>query len=248
MPSTVLITGSNRGIGLELLRLYLSQAGNTVISAVRDPTHSSTQAIQALPTAEKTRHIVVGIDSASPSTADAAIKELKSRYNITSIDTVIANAGIGESWVPARETSIEAADLHFAVNAVGPLALFRAVRPLLLASSSTPRFVVISTVLGSIGDQGNRPIPDTAYGMSKAAVNFLVGKIHHEEENLVTFPIHPGWVQTPLGNSIATAVGMKEAAITQEVSAAGVYEQIEKSTKEASSGKFIDYQGNSIPW
>jgi norsolorinic acid ketoreductase len=62
----------------------------------------------------------------------------------------------------------------------------------LLLASKTPRFVVVSTELGSIGFQSQRPIPDVAYGMSKAAVNFFVNKIHPEEEAIIAFPIHPG--------------------------------------------------------
>ncbi|XHF98116.1 hypothetical protein AWENTII_001687 [Aspergillus wentii] len=46
--------------------------------------------------------------------------------------------------------------------------------------------------------------------MSKAAVNFFTAKIHHENPRLIAFPIHPGWVKTELGNSIATAIGRQK--------------------------------------
>jgi norsolorinic acid ketoreductase len=153
--------------------------------------HPSVNEIRKLPVATGSRHIVVKIDSNSLTDAEAAAKQLQSSFGITKLDTVIANAGIGTSWDPVARTPLQEVQNHFHTNAVGPFSLYLAMRSLLLASPK-PRFVVVSTVLGSIGDQGNRPIPDVAYGMSKAAVNFFVSKIHHEEPKIIAFPIHPG--------------------------------------------------------
>jgi norsolorinic acid ketoreductase len=110
---------------------------------------------------------------------------------MSAIDSVIGNAGIGSGWVSVAESNVAEAIQHLNINAAGPLGLYLAVRPLLLKASE-PRFVVISSELGSISMQAERKIPDAVYGMSKAAVNFLVNKIHNEEEKLIAFPIHPG--------------------------------------------------------
>ncbi|KPI36203.1 Norsolorinic acid keto [Cyphellophora attinorum] len=246
MATSILITGSNRGIGKELLRKYLDLPNKIVISGVRDIQHETTNSIRALPVASGSRHIIVKIDSDSLTDAEAAAEELRSQYGVTKLDTIIANAGIGK-FARIDQTPISAYVDQMKTNALGPVVLYLAMRSLLLESAK-PRFVVISTVLGSIGLQAERPIPDAGYGMSKAAVNFFVSKLHHEESAVTAFPIHPGWVQTPLGNDIAKVIGMKEAAITEEQSAAGVFEQIEKSTREADSGKFIDLNGAPIPW
>jgi norsolorinic acid ketoreductase len=218
------------GIGKELLRKYLSQPSRTVISAVRDISHPTVAEIRRFPVAKDTRHIVVKIDSNIPADAEAAIKELQSQ-GISKLDTVIANAGIGKFWGKVADTPIDEVYDHFNTNSIGPFALYLATRQLLLASQ-TPRFVVISTELGSIGFQGQRPIPDVAYGMSKAAVNFFVNKVHHEEKGIVAFPIHPGWVQTPLGDAIAVAIGKEKAAINEEESAQAVYEQVSTSRRQ----------------
>ncbi|KAH7305304.1 hypothetical protein B0I35DRAFT_114883 [Stachybotrys elegans] len=247
MSSSVLITGANRGIGKAILSIYLSQPGRTVISGVRDVNHPSVAELRTLPVGTGSKLIVVKIDSTVPSDAQAAVSELKALHGITKLDTVIANAGVGKFWGLVADTPISEVEDHFKVNSIGPFALYLAVRSLLLAARE-PRFVVVSTELGSIGMQSQRKIPDVAYGMSKAAINFFVGKVHLEEPALITFPIHPSWVKTELGNSIAKAIGMKEAAITEEQSAAGVVEQIEKSTKEATSGHFLNYDGTEIPW
>lgn len=179
------------GIGRGLLRKYLAQPDTTVISGVRLEQHPTVDEIRKFPVAEGSRHIVVKIDSDSPADAEIAVKKLQSQFGIAKLDTIIANAGIGKVWEVTARTPISEVEDHLRTNAVGPFSLYLAVRSLLLASQM-PRFVVISTELGSIGMQGERKIPDVAYGMSKAAVNFFVNKVHHEEPEIISFPIHPG--------------------------------------------------------
>jgi norsolorinic acid ketoreductase len=162
-----------------------------VISAVRNDQDPTVNEIRKLPVANGSRHIVVKIDSNSSTDAEVAVEKLQSQFGITKLDTVIANAGIGKHWDIISRTPIQEVEDHLHTNSVGPFTLYLAVRSLLLASPK-PRFVVISTVLGSIGLQYERTIPDVAYGMSKAAVNFFVGKLHHEEPRIISFPIHPG--------------------------------------------------------
>lgn len=83
---------------------------------------------------------------------------------------------------------------HFEVDTLGPLRLFRAVAPLLLRkASSTPKFVYISTLLASIGEIEQMSSSLTAaYGMSKAAGNYLVKKIEAENKHLIALSIDPG--------------------------------------------------------
>ncbi|KAJ5231651.1 uncharacterized protein N7469_006239 [Penicillium citrinum] len=243
MATSVLITGSNRGIGFELLKMYLAQPSTTVIAGVRDVNHPSAVELKTLPVGQGSRLIVIQLDSTSPTDAEAAVSRLQSDFGITKLDTVVANAGIGKYWGLVVDTPAKEVEEHFEVNSLGPFRLFQATQALLF-KASTPRFVVISTVLGSVELQKSLKIPNVAYGMSKAAVNFFTAKIHHENPQLIAFPIHPGWVKTELGNSIAVAIGSKEASITLPESAAG----IEASTREATSGRFIGYDAASHPW
>ncbi|KAI8663509.1 hypothetical protein NCS57_00952200 [Fusarium keratoplasticum] len=251
MAYTVLITGANRGIGRDLLKLYLNLPQTTAIAAVRNLAHPSVDDLRSLPVASGSRLIVVKIDSAFLEDPKDAVAVLRNEHGITQLDTIIANAGIGKDWSLVAQTDIAEVEDHFKINSVGPFTLYLATRSLLLASAN-PKFIVLSTELGSIGLQGERKIQDVAYGMSKAAVNFFVGKLHHEEPKLTAFPIHPGWVKTSLGNAIAETLGMKEAPTTQEQSAAGIFEQVsskvEKSTKAETSGRFITFEGKDIPW
>jgi norsolorinic acid ketoreductase len=177
------------GIGLGLVGHYLSLKNTTVIAAVRDP--SSTNDLTALKSGFGSKLIIVKIDSVSHTDAGAAVELLKSKYSISHIDVVIANAGVGKYWGPAVTTPIAEFQEHFQVNATGTLILFQAVHNLLDAAKN-PKFVPIGTPVGSVGEQEAYPLPSTAYGTSKSALNFLTRKLHFEHENIVIFPLAPG--------------------------------------------------------
>jgi norsolorinic acid ketoreductase len=135
--------------------------------------------------------ITIKIDAASTTDAAEAVKILKSKYGISYIDVVIANAGVGKFWGPALTTPIGEFQEHFQVNATGTLVLFQAVHPLLEAAKN-PKFVPIGTPVGSVTEMESYPLGSTAYGTSKAALHFLTRKIHFEHPNLIVFPLAPG--------------------------------------------------------
>jgi norsolorinic acid ketoreductase len=182
-------SNSCEGIGLGLVNHYLSLSNTKVIAGVRNPT--SVQNLNALKPGPGSELVIVQIDSSSATDAATAVDLLKSKHNISHIDVVVANAGIGKYWGPAVTTTISEFDEHFKVNVTGTLVLFQAVHGLLDAAKE-PKFVPISTPVGSIGEIENFPLPSTAYGTSKAALNFLTRKIHFEHPNLTTFPLSPG--------------------------------------------------------
>lgn len=76
----------------------------------------------------------------------------------------------------------------------------------------------------------------------------MVRKIHFENPGLIAFPIHPGWVQTEMGNAGAEAAGIEKADITLEQSVAGLTSVIDKASREETSGKLMNYDGNVLPW
>jgi norsolorinic acid ketoreductase len=84
---------------------------------------------------------------------------------------------------------------HYQINVLGPLHLFQATAPLLVASQK-PKFVAMSSGAGSISGVEKLKVENTAYGASKAALNFVTRRIHAENEHLIAFPINPGWLQT----------------------------------------------------
>ncbi len=176
------------------MKLYLSRPNTTVIATVRDVNSPSVADLHNFTIASGSRLIVSKIDSSSATDANTAINELKSKYEISKLDTVIANAGLGEDWDRIKDANTAQAEKYFQVNAAGPMHLFYATLPL-LSAASTPRFVLISSVFGSIELQSNLQQPDVVYGMSKAAANFFARKVHFEFPDLIAFPLHPGYVK-----------------------------------------------------
>lgn len=135
---------------------------------------------------------------------------LKSKHQINHIDVVIANAGIANYWATAVETPIAQFKDHLDVNTTGTLILFQAVYELLNASKN-PKFIPIGTPVGSIGEIEQFPLASTAYGTSKAALNFLTRKLHFEHPNMTIYPLSPGWVVSFLMylNLIVLSAGYK---------------------------------------
>lgn len=106
---------------------------------------------------------------------------------------VIANAGYGTVYGDLSQVKPQEVQDLVNINAVGPLRLFQAVRPLLRAGKE-PRFVLIGTPIASLTEMKNpeADFPMFAYGASKAAAHYLTRKIHYEEPGLIAFVVDPG--------------------------------------------------------
>lgn len=179
---------------MELTQTFLSRPTTTVIAGVRNPSNSASVAsLNALPIGAGSKLITVKIDSVSETDATDAVKFLGAEHGITALDIVIANSGIADCWDSALKTPIQEMRNHFEVNTIGPLVLFQAVASLLEASGDG-KFFVMGSSLGSIANMEDWPMPSTAYGTSKAAINFITRKIHFENPKLTAVALHPGYV------------------------------------------------------
>lgn len=167
----------------------------TAIAAVRNPEGANVKALKDLPRGNGSELILVKIDSMSETDAATAIHTIKSEYKITYLDIVIANAGIAKYIHKTGVLPLSEVIDHHKTNTVGPLLLFQATEPLLAASASSPKFIVLSSSLGAISAIPTHPQPSSAYGSSKAALNYITCKIHQEYEYLIAFPLHPGYVK-----------------------------------------------------
>jgi norsolorinic acid ketoreductase len=181
------------------LSAFLSRPNHVVIAALRDPNSESSKALHDLPHGKDSKVILLKIDSASETDALAAVNILTSEHKITRLDVVIANAGISNYFGKATITPVEQMLEHFKINSVAPLLLFQATAPLINAATNA-KFVTITSGAGSISGMDKLRVENTAYGTSKAALNFITRKIHFENPNLIAFPINPGWLQTEAGN------------------------------------------------
>ncbi|CAD6586501.1 MAG: hypothetical protein TREMPRED_004438 [Tremellales sp. Tagirdzhanova-0007] len=229
MPS-VLITGANRGIGLAFVQAY-AERGWSVIAAVRD--------LSKMPDVPGIKVIKIEVDSLTD--AKLAIEAL----GLKELDLVIANAGVNISEAPVKDLDLDDYDLTWKVNVRGPLILFQAVYPL-LERAKEGKYLVISSDRGSIGQK--HMAGEFAYGQSKAAVNFMISKLHYEHPDIVFLAINPGWVSTPMGDATAAWQGIPKTTLQVSDTLPSVMKLIEASKKDTTSGTFMHYDGTPLPW
>ncbi|KAF3492193.1 aflatoxin biosynthesis ketoreductase nor-1 [Arthroderma uncinatum] len=256
-PNTVyVITGANRGIGLGLAQTYITRPFTTVVAIVRNGASAAAlkDAMDKTTKGENSILYVVQVDFSIPTTP----KSIRERFTAATgdlghVNTVICAAGYITTVVPSIEMTAEQLRECFEVNTIGPLMVLQAIRDLLEkgneATGLPSKFVVLSSSVGSIG--GMEPFPGGAYGPSKAAVNHIVKSIHHQMAGtgLVSVALHPGWVQTAMGNFMAKAWSYSAGPPdTIDGSVKGVVKVVDEATRDNVSGKFVTQNGVEIPW
>ncbi len=239
-----LISGANRGIGFGLVSDLIKRNNVVVFAGTRNPEQALE--LKQLQAKHKNLHIV---KLASTNVEEAKLVAKEIEQTAGRVDVVIANAGIANSYANPAEEDLDAIREHFEVNTLGPLVLYQATR-YLLKQSAEPKFIVISTVIASIAMQEKLPFPGVAYGTSKAAVNYVTKRIHIENDgtNFTAFVIHPGWVQTDMGDGAAKSLGLEKADITLQQSVDGLINVFDKSSRENSGGRFLSYNGSELEW
>ena len=224
-PTTVLVTGANRGIGLEYARQFAAK-GYEVIGTVRDP--ADAKELSAV--ADRVELLDV-VDATS-------VAALARRLNGLPVDVLVNNAGmLGRVDVSVDKVDFAMMEQTLAVNTLGPLRVTQALLPNLRAGRR--RVVVnMSSDLGSIELSDGRWY---AYRASKAALNQVTRTLSAElaPEGFVCVVLHPGWVRTDMGGPSAT--------YSAHESVAGLVAVIEK-LGPADNGRFYDFKGTPIPW
>ncbi|KAJ5194037.1 Short-chain dehydrogenase/reductase SDR [Penicillium cf. griseofulvum] len=251
MPATVLITGGNRGLGKGFVATYLSAPNTTVVATVRDL--SKSESLSGLPKASGSSLVIVKLDLASVDSIVTAIDILKA-HNIGALDIVIANAGISGPTHSLAEAPVSELQRYIDVNAYGPFELFKAVLPLLRASSAgvKAKFVLISSAGGSLANMYNfMPIP--AYGASKALANFLFKWLALDNKDLIIWAQNLGSVDTDMardGLDLAKSLGFDLSSVRftpPEEATHAISKVIDGATAEM-SGKFFDHDGSELAW
>jgi NAD(P)-dependent dehydrogenase (short-subunit alcohol dehydrogenase family) len=229
MP-TYLITGANRGIGLELTR-QLTTRGDTVIGAARDPDGASdlrtlTDRVEQLDTAD-----------------EDSILALADRLAAEPIDVLINNAGVfldGRAQSSEGTTAQQMLDTY-RVNVVGPFLLTRALAPN-LERGQRKLAIQTSSNLGSISAAiRERRTGWTAYCASKAALNMVSVLMDNElrSRGVASVAIHPGWVKTDMGG--------EGADLERTDAAAMIIKTIDSLTPEGDR-RFVRYDGEPMDW
>ncbi|KAI4730387.1 NAD(P)-binding protein [Aureobasidium sp. EXF-10728] len=242
------ITGANRGLGLALTTTLALRPSTVIFACIRTFTPKTTEILTSLPVGHDSYVALIMIDATIPLHAKLAVETITHTHGYNHVDVVIANSGISDYYGTAAETPLEALRTHFEVNTIGPLALFQAFLPLLLKSAN-PKFVALSTGVASLGDMDAMPLmPVTAYGASKAALNYIVRKIHFENQAVCSWVLSPGWVRTEMGNHGAEVVGMERAPMELEQSVEAMLEKIDNATKEETLGTFQSFDDTKRQW
>ena len=227
---TVLITGANRGIGLEFAREYHA-AGWNVIATARDP--DAARSLKKM--ADDVR--IVKLDVANAASVEAMASALEGQP----IDLLINNAAIGVSGASMSSIGTLKVD-EFArlleVNALGPVRVTQALLPNLRAGKGK-MIVGLSSGLGSIA--GNEGGGYYGYRESKAAIGMFMRSLAAELKNdgFTCIAIDPGWVKTDMGGA--------GAQLTVEQSVGGMRKVLD-SLKPSDTGKFYRYDGSTLPW
>lgn len=218
--ATVLITGCNRGIGLELVRQFGAR-GDEVIAVCR---HASDEL------RDTGAEIVEDIDVSDGN----AVASLRKRLDGRTLDVLLNNAGILRSE-RFGDIDYDAMLEQFRVNTLGPLRVTEALADLLTEGS---KVAIISSRVGSIADNGSGG--NYGYRASKAAVNQVGMNLKHEfaDRGIAVALLHPGLVATDMtnGNGIAPADA-----------ATGLIARIDELTLDKSGG-FWHAEGYRLPW
>lgn len=222
---TVLVTGANRGIGLEYARQF-AERGYRVIGTAREPA----KATELAAIADRVEALDVS-DGGS-------VAALAARLDGEAIDILVNNAGVFDrSDVSIDKVDFAHMEQALAVNALGPLRMVQALLPN-LRKGQRKQIVNMSSQLGSIAGSTGAWY---AYRSSKAALNQITKTMSVElgKEGFVCVVVHPGWVRTDMGGAAAT--------YSAEESVSGLVGLIE-GLKAADNGRYFDFQGKTIRW
>jgi len=217
-----------------------SRADTVVFAGVRDP--SSASELDTFVKQNPGKIHVLPLISADKASSGAAISQI--RVIAGRLDAVIANAGINSFFGQVLETPPDVALEHQRVNFLGPLVLFQAAWSL-LQQSDKPKFAIVSSLAGSIQVGAGFPSGLLSYGASKASVNYLAVKMHHEHKELVVLALNPGGVQTDMATfaqrSDALMASMK--LIRVQESAQGILGLLDAAVRSEDGPKLTNYDG-----
>ena len=222
---TVLITGANRGLGLEFARQF-QEAGAIVIGTARHPDE-----------AEELRELGVRIEQLDV-TDPGSVAGLAKRIGDVALDILINNAGIFGAAGRLKDVDPEQYGRVFEVNCLGAMRVTQALLPAL--DRGDGKFIMnISSSAGSI--DRNRGGGMYGYRESKAALNMFTRSIAGElkKKGFTCIAMDPGWVRTDMGGANAT--------LSPEESIRGMLTVIENTGIEQ-TGSFLRYSGAEVPW
>jgi NAD(P)-dependent dehydrogenase (short-subunit alcohol dehydrogenase family) len=225
--TTILITGANRGIGLEFVKQYAAE-GADVIACCREP--AKADALKAI----KGKVRVMALEVTEAASVSALARDLKGE----AIDVLINNAGIGGPRDAKPNTlDVDAWAAVFKTNSIAPMLVAFGLRDNLLKGKDK-KLVTITSILGSTAANGGGLQP---YRASKAAVNNFMHGLSKDwaGDGILVGIFHPGWVQTDMGGA--------SAPVKPEESVKGLRARIAELDAKK-SGTYRDFADTELAW
>ena len=229
----ILITGANRGVGLELAR-QCAERGDRVFAGCRSP--ERTAGLESIAAQHPGRVTILPLDVADEQSIAQCAASIAAETE--AIDIIFNNAAIhgGDEHLSQIKSRVLLEALH--VNAVGAVLVAKQFLPLLV-NGKNPKLVNISSEAGSISRMTH--FRGYNYYASKAAMNMYTRSLAFdpETEGITVIALHPGWVRTDMGGP--------DAHLSVGESAAGIL-KVTAGLTLADNGKFYTWEGLEYPW
>ena len=229
----ILVTGANRGIGLELVRQCLER-GNRLFAGCRSPEEAGELRTLAAESPDRLTILRLAVTSETSLIQARAIVEAEAGR----LDVLFNNAAVNSGDETILEVSAPVLMESLQINAIAPVLVVKLFLSLLKQGRS-PKVINISSEAGSISRM--RHFRGYAYYGSKAALNMYTRSLSMdpEMEGILVVALHPGWVRTDMGGP--------SASLSAEESVRGLMKVFERLTF-ADQGKFLTYAGEEYPW
>ncbi|XP_053205296.1 C-factor-like [Panonychus citri] len=235
MFRSILITGANRGLGLEFVKQFVNYEPKveTIIAVCRNP--GNAQELTQVSSANE-NVTIIELDVRDYSKYDQSYEKIASIVGDKGLDLLINNAGIA---LRGNLDVVEPKDMmeNFEVNVVAPLMFARKLIPL-IKPSQAKLIVNISSELGSIANSTGGMYP---YKTSKAALNMVTKCMAEDlkQQGISCIALHPGWVVTDMGGPKAHL--KVDQSISQMI-------QVIRKLDINSTGSFLSFNGDTLPW
>lgn len=238
----MLITGSNRGIGLELVQRYLQYDDTMIFATCRNP--ADAKALNDLAEQYPQRLKVLELDVTNQTSINEARRSISAQ--VDGLEMLVNNAGILPGGVASMEISsakfgfldAQAMMEVFHVNTVAPVLIAQAYTDLLRAGKSA-RVINVSSDAGSITRREKGC--NYSYPSSKAALNMMTRCLAGDfrADGVIVISIHPGWIRTDMGGPHAR-LGLEDAVPSMM--------KVIDGLKMADTGAFFNWDGTHVPW
>ncbi|XP_038565913.1 C-factor-like [Micropterus salmoides] len=253
-PVSVLITGANRGLGLEMVKQMLEAPHpvRKLFACCRNPDGPRAEALRTLAKKHPNIISIIQLDATDLCSIKQSAQQVDSLVGTGGLNLLINNAGFLAKGT-LQETSPEDMKITFDTNVIGPMNIIKEFLPHLRAaakaskmsgmSSSKAAVIGISALLGSMESvkESYSFLPAISYRISKAGLNMLTLCAAEElkMDEILVSALHPGWVRTDMGG--------EGGDIDAQESVQGMLSVISSLT-EKQNGAFLDYKGKTIPW